>query len=94
MDHTKIAQALETKFESMDLGEITLRGYLRELLGELLLKTESFSGKRPFGNSGWEYDVATPLIMAGAIKGEIQDGRGDPDWDDFEAVIPELVTAL
>lgn len=40
-------------------------------------ETEGFSGKRPFGNSGWEFDLYKPLVEAGAIKGKIEDGYVD-----------------
>ena len=29
---------------------------------------ECFNGKRPFGNSGWEYDLYIPLAKANYIK--------------------------
>ena len=38
-------------------------------------KGEGFSGKRPFGNSGWEYDIYRPLISGGFIPGKL-DGEG------------------
>jgi hypothetical protein len=71
----KIAAALDTEFESMDIGRVTARGYLKALLEELLLKGESFSGKRPWGNSGWEHELAMPLCKAGVIEATIDDER-------------------
>lgn len=47
----------------------TIREYLKELLLELWEEKESFSGKRPFGNSGWEYDLYKPLIKHGIVNG-------------------------
>jgi hypothetical protein len=42
---------------------------------------ESFSGKRPFGNSDWEYDLYVPLIQAGFIEGKLDaDGYID-EWN-------------
>lgn len=52
-----------------DSGETTVRGYLTELLATLWREQEGFSGKRPFGNSGWEYDLYAPLLKAGFIAG-------------------------
>lgn len=64
---------------SSDAGDdITVRDYLRELLITLWEEGESFSGKRPFGNSGWEYDLYKPLIAGGFIPGELdEDGYVD-----------------
>ena len=96
MDRDAIEAALDTKFESMDLGNITARGYLKRLLSDLLTQGESFSGKRPFGNSGWEHDLAKPLIMADAIKGSIdEDGYAEvKDEDEYEQALIALVEAL
>lgn len=54
----------------------TIGGYLRDLLVTLMREGESFSGKRPFGNSSWEYDLYKPLIEAKLIAGEL-DEDGD-----------------
>lgn len=68
--------ALDTKFFCLDLDEeVTVRGYLKALLTTLLDEEESFSGKRPFGNSGWLYDLARPLISAGVVEGQIVDNE-------------------
>lgn len=85
MEIDKIKLALDTKFESMDLGEVTLREYLKNLLSTLIEKEESFGGKRPFGNSGWIYDPITALIMAGAIDGELDADGGYENCDMVEA---------
>ncbi len=50
--------------------------YLGLLLSTLWLQGEGFSGKRPFGNSGWEYDVYVALAQAGIIDGLIVDEDG------------------
>ncbi|WP_157266520.1 hypothetical protein [Azohydromonas aeria] len=66
--------ALDVRFDS-DAGEgITVRDYLRRLLETLWDEGECFSGKRPFGNSGWEWDLFHPLAVAGFIPGTVQDG--------------------
>ncbi len=46
-----------------------------ELLGNLAAGTWSnsnWNGKRPFGNSGWHWDVYAALIKAGLISGRIE----------------------
>lgn len=68
-----------------DSGAKTIGGYLRALLKELWAEGEGFSGKRPFGNSGWEYDLYKALIQAKAIRGEF-DSCGDiGDFDQAAA---------
>lgn len=59
-------------FYSSDLDrELSIKDYLKELLLTIWLEGESFSGKRPFGNSGWEYDLYKPLIKAKVIRGKL-----------------------
>lgn len=48
--------------------------YLHSLLFTLWEEGEGFSGKRPFGNSGWEDELYIPLIV-----GEFVDGKLDED---------------
>jgi len=61
--------ALAVRFDA-DCGDnITVRDYLFHLLKTLWAEGEGFSGKRPFGNSGWDYEIITPLWRAGFIKG-------------------------
>jgi len=65
--------ALEVRFDS-DIGDdLTVRDYLRDLLMTLWEKGEEFSGKRPFGNSGWKYELYRPLIAGGFIPGTLDD---------------------
>ena len=83
MEHEEI---LSLKINSDDFdSELTIRGYLESLLTELWAKGESFSGKRPFGNSGWEYDIYKPLIEAGVVKGELDSDGYIEELDTKEA---------
>lgn len=78
-DKTLIS-ALELRFDS-DAGEqTTVRDYLRELLLTLWSEGEGFSGKRPFGNSGWEWDLYAPLIRANFVAGVL---NGLEDWPEM-----------
>jgi hypothetical protein len=52
----------------------SVRGYLASLLEALWLDGPNFSGKRPFGQSGWKWDVYEALVTAGLV-----DGRFDAD---------------
>jgi hypothetical protein len=67
---------LDFRFKCDDLRrEVSIREYLCALLTQLWSEGEGFSGKRPFGNSGWEYDLYHALIKADAVEGEL-DGDG------------------
>jgi hypothetical protein len=60
----------------------TVHTYLLALLETLWLEGEGFSGKRPFGNSGWHYDVYKALGDAGIIDIEYDD---DGDIEDVDS---------
>lgn len=66
-------EILDFSFESEDLGKTTIRTYLWRLLETLWSEGEGFSGKRPFGNSGWEFDLYKGLVRAGAVKGAFEE---------------------
>lgn len=69
-----IEKILNLKIEHSDFPkEMTIKGYLKALLKTLWEEGEGFSGKRPFGNSGWEYDLYTPLVKAKVVSGELDD---------------------
>lgn len=88
---------LAHSFTPNDIGEeMTVREYLAKLLTTLLEEGECFSGKRPFGNSGWEENLVVPAIECGALEGDIEGGDTDwpePDYDgeQFAAVRAALV---
>ena len=47
-------EMLDVKFEHGDFEEpISFRDFFKQLLSTLIDEEEGFSGKRPFGNSGW-----------------------------------------
>lgn len=74
----------------------TIKEYLIKLLHELWSEGEGFSGKRPFGNSGWEYELYLPLVSAGVVKGKL-DPEGyiqDVDTDAANAMIFDAIGAL
>lgn len=59
----------------------TIGEYFVSLLHTLWIEKEGFSGKRPFGNSGWEGDIETALINADAIWGQIDEDGYIEDVD-------------
>lgn len=65
---------LDLIFKSTDLNkDLSIKGYLKELLLALITEQEGFSGKRPFGNSGWTHDLEMSLVFNEIIDGEIDD---------------------
>ena len=74
----KARVGLDVKFQSDDLGEITFREYFHKLLQTLWYEDEGFSGKRPFGNSGWSWDLIRGLVANGLVEGSF-DEFGDVD---------------
>jgi hypothetical protein len=65
--------------------EITLRQYFYDLMSELWREGEGFDGKRPFGNSGWDYEIYIPLVRAGLVKGRIDEDGYIAELDEVEA---------
>lgn len=65
-----------------DAGATTIRDYLIRLLTEVWRENEGFSGKTPFGNSGWDYDLYGPLVEAGLIRGRLDQDGFIEDVDD------------
>lgn len=57
-----------------DLGaSIPLGEYFYQLFTMLWNENESFNAKRPWGNSGWDYDVYVTLIKHGLISGSLDE---------------------
>lgn len=71
-------QLLDLSLPENDSGASTVRGYLVALLAELWREEDGFSGKRPFGNSGWPYDIYVPMVRAGIVEGQLdEDGYAE-----------------
>lgn len=92
-------EVLRIEMAENDAGAKTIKGYLTALLERLWEQGEGFSGKRPFGNSGWEYDIYKALISAGAVPGSLDsDGYvqelNDDDKRAADSMIFEAIQAL
>lgn len=75
---------------------ITVKEYLKSLLEKLWLEGDCFSAKRPFGDSGWEYDLYIALVKGGLIDGLI-DEHGDVyeiDQDSANKAILKAIESL
>lgn len=79
-----------------DANAATVRDYLVELLIQLWHSEQAFSGKRPFGNSGWQYDLYLPLIVAGFVPGVLDEDGYIDHVDDrrADAVIASAIRSL
>jgi len=58
-----------------DAGASSVREYLIDLL-TLIVEYGDEAIKRPFGNSGWSYELYRPLAKAGLIEGEYDEEEG------------------
>jgi hypothetical protein len=94
-DADELMRALEVRFDSDAGDNLTVREYLRILLDTLWVEEEGFSGKRPFGNSGWKYELYEPLVRDGFLPGEVEDGRHFPDsYEDADQYVRLLIQAM
>lgn len=66
-----MADILDLKMGQNDAEAATIRDYLKALLSQLWERDEGFSGKRPFGNSGWKYELYIPLVREGVVAGKL-----------------------
>lgn len=81
-------QILDTPMD--DYG--TVRGFLVALLDRLWDERDGFSGKRPFGDSGWEYDVYKALAAAGHVQVTLdEDGYVEDLPDDQQSRADRMI---
>ena len=85
---------LQIKMQENDADADTIGEYLSKLLSGVIVETEGFSGKRPFGNSGWYIDLVEPLVRAGVAKGEVDEEWGGVDGYDYKEVDAVLTKAI
>jgi hypothetical protein len=65
-----VTDILSIPMKENDAGASTIGEYLLRLLVKVWDEDEGFSGKRPFGNSGWTHDLYAALAEAGIIEAE------------------------
>ena len=85
-------KVLNVPMQPNDSGATTVRGYLKTLLFTLWNEGEGFSGKRPFGNSGWEIELAHALVKEKIINGSLIEEDGEVYVGTYRA--KELYTAI
>ena len=59
---TNFKAALDLPMHKNDANAKNIREYFYILLSKLWAEAEGFSGKRPFGNGSWQYDVYVDTI--------------------------------
>ena len=69
----------------------TINQYLIALADSVWEQDESFSGKRPFGNSGWKYEIYEALARNGFIKCTLYD---EGDIDDIDTAEGDKLISL
>lgn len=89
-----LSEVLDSKMPENDAKASTIREYLHELLLTLWKEGEGFSGKRPFGNSGWQYDITIALVQNGYIEGEVDEEYGDLLSADDEAAYKLVIELI
>lgn len=93
LKHISNEGILALPMQENDADASTIREYLKALLVKLYQEGEGFSGKRPFGNSGWDWDIYIPLIKAGVVKGTL-DADGWIDDVDADAALLVIIGAI
>jgi hypothetical protein len=88
-----VRHILALPMDANDAGATTIGDYLRKLSSEVWRENEGFDGKRPFGDSGWEYVVYAALAKGGAIKASFDDA-GDLEYFDTDVAHALVQTAI
>lgn len=75
-----------------DANAKTIYQYIHALAHTVWVEGEGFSGKRPFGNSGWYLDLHIPLVKADLIRGQVNEYGSLEESDDNAA--DEIIDSL
>lgn len=76
---------LDVPLEFDDCDAKSFREYFKTLLFVLWEEGAGFSGKRPFGNSGWQSGCYANLIRLGLVKGSLDEDGYIDSCDDQAA---------
>lgn len=95
MDHDPEA-VLACPMGKNDAGATTIGEYLSKLLLAVWDEKDTFSGKRPFGNSDWWGEIEAALIAAGMVQGSLDEDGYLDDVDDYavDRLIRSAITAM
>jgi hypothetical protein len=70
----------------------TIGEYLKKLLAEVWEREECFSGKRPFGNSGWKYEVYAALVIGKVVEGNEE--NTPKNFVEADKIIADAISAI
>lgn len=90
-----VKRLLDLPLPANDADAATVREYLIEMLRTFWSGGEDFV-KRPFGNSGWQYEIYGPMVAAGLVEGVLdEDGYvDDADTRAADALMDAAIQAL
>jgi hypothetical protein len=71
------AKILALPMARNDAGAKTIRDYLKALIEGVWDLEERFSGKRPFGNGGWKYDLYDALAAGRAVAAVVHEFKDE-----------------
>jgi len=89
-------QILNTPMQDNDAGAKTIGDYLIALLATIWKEEDCFSGKRPFGNSDWTYDIYAALVRANLLDGRFDEEGFLEDYNEKRGkiMIAEAIQSL
>ena len=87
---------IKIPMQENDAGAKTIGEYFEKLLFTLWEEEDCFSGKRPFGNSGWKGELYLALVTADVVNGVIDEEGFLDDYDDVAAdrVCREIISGI
>lgn len=100
LNSAELQLVLDMPIRDRDSGAKTPRDYFKRLLTTLWREVEEFSGKRPFGNSGWDWDLGIALTKAGyshdfqKLVTLDEDGLVEDVHPDYDAFVLALIKAM
>lgn len=83
-------EILDYPYDFSDARVKSLREYFKKLVYRVWQENEGFSGKRPFGNSGWQYDVYDCLQKIDVIS----EHDIDENIRQVDAIVLRLIQAM
>lgn len=93
-DRERARALLDLRLGENNSGAATVRGYLIALLRRLWIEEDGFSGKRPFGSSGWPHNIYVPMVKAGIVPGTLdEDGYLNNPFD-YETADRLILSAI
>ena len=89
-----LPKLLDLYVESKELGRrVSMRQYFVILAKTVWQEEENFSGKRPWGNSSWQYEIYAEMVRAGMVRGRLDD-NGYVDGADIKQADALILAAL